>query len=181
MKTGRDADLKSIRLDNAGMTLIELIIVIAIMGVVLGAMALSSGFVGKSRVTAAYEILQSDYSLARTNSMTKTTATDLKIIFKDNYYYIQVGSEQEEKLISGSTPITFYVYSGGAETKDVSFETMAGYQGSVDTVTLSFSKGSGALKAYDTATGSYISAILVGTKGIYITFETGKYSTTDYD
>ena len=168
------------KLDNAGMTLMELIVVIAIMGVVLGSMVLSSGFVGKSRITSAYELLQSNYSLARSNSMTKAVATDLTITLKDGYYYIQVGDEAEERLISGSTPITFNVYSGNTETKDVSFEDMASLQGSTtNTVTLSFSKGSGALKSY--GSGSYISAIFIDNKGIYITFETGKYSTTEYD
>ncbi len=167
------------KLDNSGVTLIELIVVAAIMGVVVGAMVLSSGFVGRSRVTSAYKLLQSDYSLARTNSMTKAVSTDFKIILRDNTYYLQVGVDTEEKLIAASTEITFRVSEDGYEYSDISFSEMASKCGSADTVTFSFEKASGALKPY--ATNSYISAIYIGNKGLFITYETGKYSTTDYE
>jgi prepilin-type N-terminal cleavage/methylation domain-containing protein len=162
---------------EAGVTLVELIIVVAIMGVVLGSLVLSTGIIGKSRVSKAYNKLQSDYSTARNNTMSKTKASDLKIFLNGNYYYIQVGSEDAEKLITSNQSITFSVYSFNKETENVSFADMVSKQGSENqTVTLSFER-SGALKAY--AANSYISGIFIENKGIYITFETGKYSTED--
>jgi prepilin-type N-terminal cleavage/methylation domain-containing protein len=165
-------------LDSAGVTLVELIIVVAIISVIAGALVLSTGFIGKSRVNKAYNKLQSDYSTARNNTMSKATASDLILYQKDNYYYIQVGSEQGERLITTNQSMTFRVLAAGVESTGISFSQMAQMQGYENEVHFSFERSSGALKSFGDS-GSYITGIYIGTKGLYITYETGKYSTED--
>lgn len=157
---------------NAGMTLIELIIVVAIMAVVVGAMALSSGFLGKSRVTKAYNKLQSDYSTARSDTMSKANETPLIISYHDSAYYIQVGSEQEEKLLGGSGKV-YYVTGRADGTGRSEKQQLKG------TLELHFNRATGALQKLDSNdASSYVLELYVNDQALYITVETGKYSTT---
>jgi prepilin-type N-terminal cleavage/methylation domain-containing protein len=160
------------RLDNAGMTLVELIIVVAIMAAVVGAMVMSTGFIGKSRLTKAYNKLQSDYSTARSDTMSKAKEMPLTISYKNAAYYIQVGSEQEEKLLSGAGRI-YYVTGSADGTNASAKKELTG------TLVLHFNRATGALKKLDDNDPySYVLELYVNDQALYITVETGKYSTT---
>lgn len=174
--------------NEKGYTLLELIIVIAIIGTMTGVVVLSTGFLGRSRVNSAFNLIQSGYSTARNNKMTKQRAgseADLTISYDpvEKTYYCQVRGEDRKQLLTAPYTISFLKYSN-SETSDigseVTFEALAAEMGTENTVSFTFDR-SGALKAYDEDTQSYVSGICVESRKMYIIFETGKYSLTEPD
>lgn len=166
------------QLNNAGMTLIELIIVVAIMAVVLGGLVLSTSFLGNSRVKRSYSQLQSAYSSARMESMSKKDPLELKISKDtDGVYYLQLGAEEKQKWLTRPYTVSFKVYQmAGDKETEMSFDSLAATYGDGKSITISFER-SGKLKSLSSRARVYLSEIWVDNRPMYLTFETGKYAT----
>ncbi len=140
---------------------------------------MSTGIVEKSRLTNAFNKLQSAYSLSRSNSMSKSVAADLVIRCDGKYYYCQSGSEEEEKMGIANYSMKFVVYdeSTDKETTYESFEKMMDAYGNTTarTITIGFTR-SGKLEPLKDGDDVYLSQIWLDDKVMYITYETGKYS-----
>lgn len=157
--------------NTAGVTLIELIIVVAIISVLTGVTILGSSFLFNSRVKKAYSDFQTSYSEARANTMSKKTATNLTISFEDKTYYIQVGSNEKEKLITRPTEIKYKTCNATGQQGQVKDLTTS--------ITISFDRATGGMryiKEGSVATTEYLSELYIGNMTMYFTPDSGKYS-----
>jgi prepilin-type N-terminal cleavage/methylation domain-containing protein len=193
MKTGRNSkkQIKNlIRTDNRGFSLVELVIVIAILAIVAGGVGISISTISNKKVTKCASEIAS--SIERTRVLTLGKAqNDVECIISydssDSSYYAvitQGGSEVQRQKV-GESPIDVKVYFDGSST-GVSLGSITG-QSPASTSTglhIMFNRSSGAfLEKTNNAGGekNYCSKIVVtgGSKSIEITTvgKTGKIST----
>lgn len=86
--------------DNSGFTLLELMVVLAIVAVITGMAALSYSLVSNADVNRAARDFASVLSKARTESMTKgTDAGQLNLIVEDSRLYYWIGTEDASTAI----------------------------------------------------------------------------------
>ncbi|MBR6366226.1 MAG: prepilin-type N-terminal cleavage/methylation domain-containing protein [Lachnospiraceae bacterium] len=159
--------------DNRGVTLIELLMVVAIIGVLIGIMA--AGFnLGRSKVGSATNLIDTSLSQARSFTMTRSVNYDFKLYVDNGYYMVQVGGMDAEKAMEAKIPIYYKTYSAGHES---GWTQVTG-----GGITIQFSESSGAMKKLP-GTGSvetYYSKLCIGNpngsyKTITLIFETGKH------
>ena len=157
--------------DNRGITLIELIMVVAIIGVLIG--ILVAGFnLGKSKVGSATNLIDTSLSQARNYTMTRSANYDFRLYVQDGNYMVQVGGMDPEKAMEAKIPIYYKTYSSGHES---------GWTQVTGTgITIAFSESSGAMKKQPGSGEVYISKLCIGNpsgnnKVITLIFETGKH------
>ncbi|MBR5348096.1 MAG: prepilin-type N-terminal cleavage/methylation domain-containing protein [Lachnospiraceae bacterium] len=161
--------MKKTNKDNRGVTLIELIMVVAIIGVLIGIIV--AGFsLGRNKIGAATNLIDSSLSQARNYTMTRSINYDFKLYEQDGYYMVQVGGQDPEKAVETKIPIYYKTYSGGHES---GWTQVAG-----SGITIAFSESSGAMK--QVTVGTYYSKLCIGNpsgayKVITLIFETGKH------
>ena len=159
--------------DNRGITLIELLMVVAIIGVLIGIIVRGVNL-GKSKVGSATNLIDSSLSQARSFTMTRSANYDFKLYVDDGYYKVQVGGMDPEKAVETKIPIYYKTYSAGHES---GWTQVTG-----NGITIQFSESSGAMKKLP-GTGSvetYYSKLCIGNpagnyKVITMIFETGKH------
>ena len=165
--------MKKLNKDNRGVTLIELLMVVAIIGVLIGIMA--AGFnLGRSKVGSATNLIDTSLSQARSFTMTRSVNYDFKLYVDNGYYMVQVGGMDAEKAMEAKIPIYYKTYSAGHES---GWTQVTG-----GGITIQFSESSGAMKKLP-GTGSvetYYSKLCIGNpngsyKTITLIFETGKH------
>lgn len=155
--------------DNRGVTLIELIMVVAIIGVLIGIMV--AGFsLGRSKVGAATNLIDSSLTQARNYTMTRVINYDFRLYVDNGYYMVQVGGQDAEKAMEAKIPIYYKTYAGGHES---GWTEVTG-----SGITIAFSESSGAMKQISPNT--YYSKLCIGNpsgtyKVITLIFETGKH------
>ena len=91
---------KKIWNDNSGFTLVELLVVLAIISILTGMAVLSFSVVGNADVNKAARNYSSILSKARTESMAKgTDAGQLNLIYENNRLYYWIGTEDASTAV----------------------------------------------------------------------------------
>lgn len=149
--------------NNQGLTLVELIVVIAIISVITGMTTLGISFLTNSRVKKAYSELLSSYSEARLNTMSKTNASDLKLTFDDGKYYVEIGNQGRSEILSNPYSISYFDSNNVEHNIDASNPSL----------TISFYRATGGIKPI--SAGVYVEKINVSGKQVQIVPDSGKY------
>ncbi len=165
--------MKKLNKDNRGVTLIELLMVVVIIGVLIGILAMNINL-GRSKVGSATNLIDTSLSQARTFTMTRSVNYDFKLYVENGNYMVQVGGMSPEKAMEAKIPIFYKTYSAGHES---GWTQVTG-----NGITIQFSESSGAMKKV-AGTGSvetYYSKLCIGNpngsyKTITLIFETGKH------
>ena len=157
--------------DNRGVTLMELIMVVAIIGVLIGIIVAGVNL-GKSKVGSATNLIDTSLSQARNYTMTRTVDYDFRLYVEDGSYLVRDGGQDAEKAVEAKIPIYYKTYSGGHESGWIQ---VAG-----SGITIQFSSSSGAMKKQPGSGETYISKLCIGNpsgsyKVITLIFETGKH------
>lgn len=144
---------------NDGFSLIELIIVVAIMAVLMTMVALSIGYINSTNTKAMTNELISALDDAKLISMMKESgAGDITFFYEDGKVYYQIGSNEKKVLTSTKIDLEYRVEGAADYTKiDASHSLI-----------LQFNKSSGAVK---NATQDYY--FRIGTRVIRLYVETG--------
>lgn len=147
------------KLNQAGMSLVELIVVILIMGILSVGSAIGISYVTKMNSASAAEKIQS--MLERTRLTTLSSESDVKMLLgKDSegfYCKLMDGTNEVEKVKLGGDALT--ITAGGA-TVDSSSD-----------IVFQYNKSNGAFQA-----GSYDSIVITGseTKTVRLVTATGR-------
>lgn len=162
--------MKKRKSDNRGLSLIELIVVIAILGILSVGAVNSLGLLSSSGAKEAATKLKSAMSKARTETMSKSQAS-LKLYEDDSEYYVQftVNGNQETPIKIGSSRVNITYTESDEPDNPQSLPS--------DGITLEFDRDTGAFK-YISGTDVYCEKITItgGSRTYTLTCErlTGK-------
>jgi prepilin-type N-terminal cleavage/methylation domain-containing protein len=156
MKTGRNS--------NRGFSLVELVIVIAIMAIVSGLATLSVSIITNKKVSKCADEIVSTMERARVLTLGKAQNNVECIIYQDGESYIaqiiQGGSVVSEREI-GKTPIKITVYFDSGAGVDISAVNGKSPAGTGNGLHVIFDRASGAFVADVNAQGKYCTKIEV--------------------
>lgn len=110
------------KLNQAGMSLVELIVVILIIGILSAGSGIGMVYVSRMNASSAAEKLVSTLEKTRLLTISSSETVKMELIYEDNNYYariLQGGVETErEKLGNGGLTITVRDSGGGSTTVD---------------------------------------------------------------
>jgi prepilin-type N-terminal cleavage/methylation domain-containing protein len=145
--------------DNKGFTLIELVVVIAIMGILTSAFAISATLIGRQRVSNAASSTKSEIQLAQTYAKSKGdcvlvledngNGTDVKICTYDNSGNLTSGTSSNEltQINSSISVSVIYKYEDTSlGTKEISIDAD-------HTVQIGFNRSTGGFSTLDKVPG----------------------------
>lgn len=148
--------------DNRGLTLIELIVVIAIMAVVMGMGLIGLNLIASGNVRSCANELKTSIGHVRITTMGKTN-TSLKIYQGTDGYYKQEIVTQGDGTITNEEPIKI-----GKSTVGLTYETKDGTSGTIDSTGIVFTfnreNGKEATPYYNLITvtgGGYTSKVVI--------------------
>lgn len=139
------------KLNQAGMSLVELIIVIVIMGILSVGSAIGISYVSKMNSTSAAEKIQS--MLERTRLTTLSSDSEVKMVLgkdSDGFYC---------KLVDGTNEVEKVKLGGDALTITANPEYGTGTSIGSSSCEFRYNKSNGAFQA-----GSYVSIVITGSK-----------------
>lgn len=151
------------KLNQAGMSLVELIVVILIMGILSVGSAIGISYVTKMNSTSAAEKLQS--MLERTRLTTLSSENDVKMVLgkdSDGFYC---------KLIDGTSEVEKVKLGGDALTITANPEYGTGTPIGSSSCEFRYNKANGSFQA-----GTYVSVVITGseTKTVRLVTATGR-------
>ncbi len=154
------------KLNQAGMSLVELIVVILIIGILAVGSAVGISFASQMNSTSAAEKLSSLLERTRMYTISADEPVKLVISKEDGHYYgiIMKGSTEVDKVSLGSDALTVTIKEEGEE--DITVATGESYE-------FSYKKSNGAFS--DVCT--YSSVVISGgskTRTVQLVHETGR-------
>lgn len=152
------------KLNQAGMSLVELIVAILIIGLLSAGGVAGIGYISSKDANGAAEKLHS--LLERTRIMTISSNQDVKVVILkdgDNYYgKIYEGGNEAEAVRLGSDALTVKVY--GDSPKTIGTESC----------TIAYKKENGAFKFADSDKYTYFEIVGTETEKVYLVEATGR-------
>lgn len=148
--------------DNRGLTLIELIVVIAIMAIVMSMGLMGLGLIASGNVRSCANELKTSIGHVRITTMGKTN-TSLRIYQDTDGYYKQEIVTQGDGSVVNETPVKI-----GKSTVALTWEDKSGGSGSIDStgITIAFNRETGKQDSpfytlITVASGSYTSDVVM--------------------
>ncbi len=164
-------DLRRIKPNNEGITLVELIVVILIMSIVSAGAVIGISTVYNARVDNAAKRLETMILYARETAMAnagRETKLTVSVESGDLVAKVYVGDAAEpvetEKLGSDAILVDFYLTADGRDPSEGAAAKTSVHVTEVNDVTLRFDQSSGGIKAE--ATGTYTDVNLRGSESI---------------
>ncbi len=163
------------KLNNNGLSLVELIVVVMILGILSTTAVISISTIARANVSACTSKLSTLLDKTRIDTISKEEVVLLNLYFEDKTYYamISVNGTESEPVELGSDALTITLTSNAVTDIDLKSATKAA------PVKISFYKGSGAYRSYGSLSGTdlyYESIKVQGSKSetIVLVRDTGR-------
>ena len=169
--------------NNKGFSLVELLVAVAILGIVAVTSSLSFSAVRRADVTKARQTVDSIMSQVRMNNMSKAESEYLYIYLYDDSYYYKISNEKKNSV----TAIRAIAEDEEVLLCDASIEIYYGTESATQLngsyFVISYEKSTGAFKCYDSSSSSTVIDIetIVFSRGgkecsLTLAPETGKHT-----